>query len=298
MSPPRANPVPSVSGALAAIGRDLIAEARAAIAEDARRPDSEAVHDFRKAMKRWRALLRLIEPIVGPEARQLRDVARVTAGALAQARDPQAALDALADLAAKDGAPAAHSLKAIRARLEALKDAAETQTLTAATRARLADALADAEQALAHWPLDRIGMRDLAGELARTYRRTRGAIPDDWNTADAVALHELRKRVVSHRYQMELVEPLWPKLGKIWVGEAQKLRERLGAHHDLVVLAGLSAPHGPLARWRSRLAPAIAGRQAAHVKAARRIAGRLFAEKPKAFRARIEALWESRQTGH
>jgi anti-sigma-K factor RskA len=99
---------------------------------------------------------------------------------------------------------------------------------------------------------------------------------------------------VVHRYQMELVEPLWPRLTKLWVAEAQRLRERLGAHHDLTTLAALVAPHQPLARWRSRLAPLIAAREASHVKAAARVAGRLFAEKPRAFRRRLEALWESR----
>ena len=106
-------------------------------------------------------------------------------------------------------------------------------------------------------------------------------------------LHDLRRRVVAHRYQMELVEPLWPKFGRLWVAEAQRLRDRLGAFQDLSVLRGFTAPHQPLAPWRSRLAPLIAARQAAHAKAAQRIAGRLFAERPRAFRKRMEALWKS-----
>jgi CHAD domain-containing protein len=104
-------------------------------------------------------------------------------------------------------------------------------------------------------------------------------------------LHELRQRVVEHRYQMELVEPLWPRLGKLWVAEAQRLRERLGSHQDLVVLAGLTAPHQPLAPWRSRVAPLIDQRRAVHAAAAQRLAHRIFAERPKAFRRRLEALW-------
>jgi len=38
----------------------------------------------------------------------------------------------------------------------------------------------------------------------------------------------------------------------------------------------------------------IAQRQAAHAAAAQRLAGRLFAEKPKAFRDRLAALWKNR----
>jgi hypothetical protein len=92
---------------------------------------------------------------------------------------------------------------------------------------------------------------------------------------------------------MELVEPLWPRLGRIWIAEAQRLRTRLGKFQDLIVLARLMQPHQPLARWRSRLSPMIAPRQADHVAAAARIAARLFAEPPRAFRRRIEALWQA-----
>jgi CHAD domain-containing protein len=101
--------------------------------------------------------------------------------------------------------------------------------------------------------------------------------------------------VVVHRYQMELAIPLWPKIGRAWVAEAQKLRDRLGRHQDLAVLKSYVAPHRPLAPWRSRLAPLIAARQAEHAAAAARIARRLFAEKPKAFQRRLMSLWESKQ---
>jgi len=58
------------------------------------------------------------------------------------------------------------------------------------------------------------------------------------------------------------------------------------------VLKGLTAPHQPLAPWRSRLTPAIAERSAALAQRAARIAHRLFSERPKSFRHRLEALWE------
>ena len=75
--------------------------------------------------------------------------------------------------------------------------------------------------------------------------------------------------------------------------EAQRLRTRLGQYQDLAVLAALTAPHQPLAPWRSRLTPLIEARRDAHLKTAARLAGRLFAEKPKAFRRRIAALWSA-----
>ena len=74
--------------------------------------------------------------------------------------------------------------------------------------------------------------------------------------------------------------------------EAQRLRDRLGAHHDLDILRQLTEDDRPLAHWRSQLTPLIAARQAAHASAAMRLAGRLLAEKPKAFLQRLTSLWE------
>jgi hypothetical protein len=79
----------------------------------------------------------------------------------------------------------------------------------------------------------------------------------------------------------------------MWITEAQRLRERLGKHQDLTVLETLTSPHQPLAPWRSRLVPAIQARKGKHVAASKRIATRLFVEKPKAFRRRLEAMWEA-----
>jgi len=94
---PALRPSVAVGEALRGVARDILAEARAAI-EDSTKSDADAVHDFRRAMKRWRALLRLVEPFLGEEARRLRDEARDLAHALTGARNAQSALDALADL--------------------------------------------------------------------------------------------------------------------------------------------------------------------------------------------------------
>jgi CHAD domain-containing protein len=285
------HPDVSVSDALLNAALDVLGEARAAL-DDPARTDAVAVHDYRKAMKRWRALLRLIDPFIADDGQRLRHEARDLARELAGARDAQSALDALGDVA--DVATLTPgSRAAILRRVAEVKQSAEATTLTDAMRGRLRAALTVAELATVSWPLSRIGFSDLARELAVAYARARDTIPADWTNASAEQLHELRKRVVAHRYQMELVEPLWPRMGKLWIGEAQRLRDRLGAHHDLSTLAGLLAPHQLLARWRSRLSAPIAARQAAHAAASAKLAGRLFAERPKAFRRRLEALWES-----
>jgi CHAD domain-containing protein len=290
---PAVRPDGPVGDALLGAVRDVLGDARAAL-DDPGRTDAVAVHDYRKAMKRWRALLRLLAPFAGDDAQRLRHEARDLARELAGARDAQSALDAVDDLGEVGEALTPGALAAIRRRLGEVKQEAEDTALTEAMRGRLRAALTAAELSAGSWPLSEVEFSEVARELTVAYARARAAIPDEWATASAEQLHELRGCVVTHRYQMELVEPLWPRLGKLWIGEAQRLRDRLGTHHDLEMLAGLVAPHKLLARWRSRLVPLIRTRQAAHVAAATRLSARLFAERPKAFRRRLEALWQAR----
>ena len=295
---PGLQPQKAVGDALRDIARQILAEGRTAI-EDRKRVEAVAVHDFRAAMKSWRAFLRLVEPHLKPNDRGWRTEARDLARMLAGARDAQATLDAIADI--EQHAPShrlsAQSWDTIRTSLEDLRASAETASLTNAIRRRSLAALDRAEARVELWPLDELAVSVVAESLGEGYRRARNLIPKDWRKATADDLHELRQRVVVHRYQMELVEPLWPRLGRSWVREAQKLRSQLGKNQDLAVLARYAEPHRPLARWRSRLQSVASQRQAQHVASARRIAGRLFAERPKAFRHRLEAMWQGMAAG-
>ena len=287
---PALRPSVAVGEALRGVARDILAEARAAIA-DSTKSDADAVHDFRRAMKRWRALLRLVEPFLGEEARRLRDEARDLAHALTGARNAQSALDALADLEKHGLVLSARSVAGLRQRIEAIKQTAETTTLNPDMRLRLGSALDQAAIVVERWPLHTLTFDDVADQLTRFYRDARRLIPTHWPDTDAEELHELRKRVVIHRYQIDIIEPLWPRFVKMWSGEAQRLRDRLGKHQDMLMLASLTGPHQPLARWRSRLATAIAERRSAHVLGAARIAARIFVEKPNALRRRLAAMW-------
>ena len=281
-------------GHLGMAGRSMLANARLAL-DDPALSDPARVHELRKAFKRWRAFLRLLAGPIGEPAEALRLDARALMRRLSGARDAQGALDAIDDLAGGGSDLSPRTLRTIRARLTALRDAAESASLTPDLRADIAIYLARAGDTMETWPLGGIGFAAIADGLAATYRRARQLTPDDWPDSDPAHLHELRRRVVEHRHQTELIEPLWPRVTKAWSDEAQRLRNRLGACQDLGVLVGFIAPRQPLAAWRARLMPLIAARRERHLKNAARLAGRLFAEKPKAFRQRIAALWTARE---
>src|SRR5262245_59016949 len=284
----------SFGDGLAAAARLVIADGRRALSEP-ELSDPEAVHEVRKALKRWRAMLRLLARPLGEQADQMRSEARELMRAIAGARDAQSALDALSDLR-KAGLPfSPTSVETIRARLTEMRDRAEAKSFTKTMRDKLSRYFDYATLSLERWPLKALDFDTVTDGLTSTYRRARQLVPDTWPETEVEHWHDLRRRVVEHRHQMDLVEPLWPRLGKVWAEEAQRLRNQLGSCQDLTMLTELTTPHQMLAPWRSRLAPLVMARRGAHLKTAQRLAGRLFAEKPKAFRQRMSALWSARQ---
>jgi CHAD domain-containing protein len=288
----------SFGGRVAASAHAIIADARNGLS-DPKLSDAERVHEIRKALKRWRALMRLLANPLGEQADRLRIDARDLMRLLSGARDAQAGLDAVADIrkTALAATPplSATSLDTIQKRLTALRDEAEQASFTPQMREQLGQYLDFAALSIERWPLPEIDFDTIADNLTITYRRARLLMPGNWAEADPEELHNLRRRVVEHRHQMDLVEPLWPRLGKLWGEEAQRLRTRLGSCQDLAMLSNFTQLRQPLAPWRSRLTPIIAARRSEHLETAERLAGRLFAEKPKAFRRRLAALWKARR---
>ncbi len=287
---PALRPKAAIGPAVRAVAANILAAAHAVIS-DPERTSQDAVHDFRRAMKQWRALMRLLEPFI-PDAVRLRQEARDHARSLSRARDGQSALNAFNDLVKNGMALSERSTETIRTRIEAIRASEEHTVLTPELRDGIVAWLDSTAAAIEQWPLDPFDFSAIAAQLADGYREARRRIPGDWSQASAEDLHQLRQRVVDHRYQMDLVEPLWPRHGRMWTEEAERLRDRLGRCQDLEILKRLTGPHQPLAHWRSRLTPACAERTTELAHRAARIALRLFAEKPKAFRHRFETLWE------
>lgn len=184
----------------------------------------EMVHDARKGLKEYRALLRLMR---GDGARAARRHAAEVARGFSQARDRAAAQEAL-DLLEEAGLALAGDLQAARA---AVGTDTGTGDDAAALRAALADFLADARGRLDGGLAAEAAEADLADGLRRGYRAARRG-----RFGDAAAVHETRKSVVTHRYQMSFVAAAFCGHGAARAGRAQRLRDMLGAHHDIETL--------------------------------------------------------------
>src|SRR5471032_341842 len=145
----------SFGDGLAAAARSIIADARTALA-DPELSDAETVHEVRKALKRWRALMRLLSRPLGEQAEQMRIEARELMRALGTARDAQSTLDAVADLGKAELPFSETSMATIRARLNEIKGAAEQTGFSKDMRDRLTRYLDYATLSLERWPLKAI----------------------------------------------------------------------------------------------------------------------------------------------
>src|SRR5215467_2470045 len=130
---PALQPDAAIGPALRAIAGSILANARLALT-DPERSNEAAVHHFRRAMKQWRALMRLLEPFI-PDSDRWRREARDHARSLAHARDGAAALNAFDGLGEKGILLLSQRSDAtVRGRIEALRGDNEQAVLTPALR--------------------------------------------------------------------------------------------------------------------------------------------------------------------
>lgn len=242
---------------------------------------TKMVHDARKAMKEYRGLLRLVP---GERAKAARRATAAAARILSAARDRAAAQDALRHLA-DEGLAAEDDIAAARA---AIGEDPATGDEREDHRAELADFLAAARAALADGLAAEAADADVVAGLTRAYRQARRARFDSPDH-----MHEARKRVVTHRYQMSFVAAAEDgragKLGARRATRAQDLRDLLGAYQDIETLRPmLEAAAGTLGEERqARLDEAMARLQRQLKRAAIKLHRRLFRRRAGAFAGKV-----------
>ena len=264
------------------------------LSDYANTPNERTIHETRKALKRLRALLRLLREELGErrfahEYGILRDAARRLAGA----RDAQVMVNTFDALLQRHPRKLARRRSLIELRqLLVVERAAATQLALGeeTTRAEVLYELTHLRARAQLWSLpERPSIAVVESDLRRLYRqgrrRHRYAAR---GKGGAHALHQWRKRVKDLRYAAEMLglRPL--------ARRADRLGELLGEEHDLALLAALlPAPgHAPFAGKRGKqarktLLKQIARRRARLRKRALREGERLYRRKPKKFTRRV-----------
>ncbi|MGC1165051.1 MAG: CHAD domain-containing protein [Solirubrobacterales bacterium] len=254
-----------------------------------------AIHGARKDLKKLRGLLRLVRAELGGKAfeaenRRYRDAARLLSGS----RDAEVKLE---------------TLLALRHRFEDLPEGAgerwegmletERDELAAAMRGagkgrldQAIEAIEAGRDAIDRWPLRTDSWALVGPGLSRSYGDGRKAMKRTLAAPSAENVHEWRKRAKDLWYQLRIVEDAWPPLLGATVDQAHELADLLGDHHDLAVLADDLRTRADIVD-RAALEAAIEKRQEELLDAALAIGQRLYAEKPKAFKRRLERYWRA-----
>lgn len=245
------------------------------------------VHDRRKGLKRLRALMLLAVTHDDDRAlrnleRQLRDLGRQ----LGQRRDADVVLTTLDRLAADGLIPSKALLATLRATLAT--SAAPARVAAETTELFPADILGE----LSTLDFAAVTTTTLIGAAQRTYTRARRARRLAEREATSDAFHDWRKQVQRHARHLQLLADLWPAEMAMRLDAARQLSVCLGTEHDLHTLDGrLVATSVSKAHRKAfdRLRATIAGQQVALRQAALDLADRLFAERGRAYRARLSA---------
>jgi hypothetical protein len=255
--------------------------------------DERAIHETRKALKRLRALVRLLREELGEQQfRREHEILRDAARRLARARDAEVmvgTLDALIERGPRK-LGRRRPIVELRKRLLAERAAAARRALEdRATRAQVLDDLRGMRERAQRWDLpEQPGIAILESDLRRIYRQGRRRMRRiQRGKHGARAMHEWRKRVKDLRYAADI-------LGlRALSRRADTLGELLGEEHDLVVLAGLLPAPGRAPfkgkrgrRARKALLKQIARRRRSLRKQALRKGERLYRRKPKKFARR------------
>ncbi len=303
-----------------------VEQADVALAQIARAESGEArkaVHETRKAIKRLRTIVRLLEGELGAKGCAREQAAlRVAAEHLAGARDAEVMIDTLDALIAQrprklGGRP---GIARLRRHLAAERDAAERRMLAPRNRMRVADELRLFRARALAWELaPRPGVGAIEDGLTRVYRqgRRRRRRAAGSHGARMHTMHQWRKRVKDLRYAAEALrrdEPAHSPLSRLggkrrkrissqarWVRRlarsADELGELLGEEHDLAMFGAWLSENGRAAGVgranRRRLRKEIVRGRRKLRRRALRESRRLYSRKPRAFMRRVARAYDA-----
>lgn len=207
--------------------------------------DPESLHDFRVAMRRLRAALRVFRKVLpGPPVRRVRNDLRWLAGVTGELRDCEVQL-ALLDRYERRLSSGKRRLPAGFRKALASRAAAHRRRLLATLDSpryhRLLRRLEDLTRGASDndLSLERAARRGIAKERARLTRRVRAARaePSDSN------FHRTRIGAKRLRYALEFFRPVLSRRDRRRLELLARIQDALGRDHDAVIAAALARDH-------------------------------------------------------
>ena len=255
-----------------------------------------AVHETRKSLKRLRALLRLIRPVLGESVFREENVKLREIGlGLSMARDRHVLIETIAKLEASSSLGRKGLGQAVREAIET-ENGRESPAAAATAMKQAQRRLIEAKKRFAQLRLSGKDFEIVGPGLETSYRKARRAFHRAYAEPSDEAFHEWRKGTQQHWRHMLLLSRGWSGCLNARVAEARTLSQLLGDDHDLALLVGFvrSEPACALGAAQAAAIEKLARQRQEELRTIAHPRGvRLYAEGAKSLRRRIAAYWDA-----
>ena len=254
-----------------------------------------AVHEARKSLKRIRSALRLVQEILGQQYGEVNTVLRDAGLKLSPVRDSQALIEVFDELNGKHREKLGdRSVVSVRDGLVARKEKLSSDFLRKRVRSSVLKSLREVAAHVKKWHLEDVDSGIVSKGFARTIQRNRKACEEAYAGSHPEGFHEWRKRAKDLRYHLGLVSKAWPVVLNGYENAAKELESKLGDDHNLVVLRNtIMEKPGNFGEEQdiSAFLKIVDHHQQKLRSDSKSLATRLYSEKPRDWRRRLDLCW-------
>jgi CHAD domain-containing protein len=191
------------------------------------------IHEVRTTIKRLRALLRLIRPVIDPEFfNRENGRLRTAAGLLSLARDTAVARETLKTLTVSNQPDQA----AVSSVLSSLEDRHDLPNNPDKTMVEVRRCLEQTRRNFHRLELAGSEREILESGLGAVYRQGRKRMKIAIKQGQANGFHRWRIRAKNLYYELQFLESVWPKEFRRLLSHLSKLQDQIGVDHDVAVL--------------------------------------------------------------
>src|SRR5262245_49411093 len=258
----------------------------------------DAVHDARRRVKKIRAIIRLVRPVLDKDSRAVdRDLSTVSR-LLAPVADGRGIVETLNEIEHRYPASLPkRTLAAARAGVLRNGARADREAQTRGILKMAAGTLRSERSRIKHWRIRGDGFRAIAPGLEQSYRRARRMMLVTWSKPKPSHFHTWRRYVKDHWFHIRLLEG---RCGFHLVAYERRIAALdgiLGEDHSVMLLRDLlvtdeSLPHEEGARCLR----VVSRYQRVLCRHAEILGARIYTERPRRFVRRVRHLWRDAPT--
>jgi len=257
-------------------------------------PESdEAIHDARRRVKKIRAVIRLVQPVLDKSYRAVdRDLSDVSK-LLAPVADGQGIIETLDQIAHRyRKVLPRRAVASLRAGLRARSARTDRDADARGVIEFAADTLRAERKRVRQWTIRGDGFRAVAPGLEESYRRARDGMILAWSKPKASHFHSWRRHVKDHWFHVRLVEARCGNHLLAYQRRLEALDGVLGEYHNVVLLRDVLVTDGYLNRAETaRCLRVVARYQRVLRRHAELLGVRIYLDKPGRYVRRVGRFW-------